>query len=50
MLYLIPLLIGVSFIGTFIGKKVLERISEDCFRLIVLGLVLVQGVLIVGKF
>jgi uncharacterized membrane protein YfcA len=50
MLYLIPLLIGVSFVGTFIGKKILERISEDRFRLIVLGLVLVQGVLIVGKF
>ncbi|MFN6377944.1 MAG: sulfite exporter TauE/SafE family protein [Flavobacteriales bacterium] len=50
MLYLIPLLIGVSFVGTFIGKKILERISEDRFRLIVLGLVFVQGVLILVKF
>lgn len=46
MLYLIPLLIGVSFIGTYIGKKILERISEDRFRIIVLGLVFIQGVMI----
>lgn len=50
MLYLIPMLIGVSFAGTFIGKKILERISEDRFRIIVLGLVFIQGVLIVVKF
>lgn len=50
MLYLIPILVGVGFVGTFIGKKILEKISEDRFRIIVLGLVFVQGVLIVMKF
>ena len=31
-LYLIPWLLGCSVIGTFIGKKILEKISEEKFK------------------
>jgi uncharacterized protein len=50
MLYLIPMLIAVSFAGTFIGKKILQYISEERFKTIVLALIFIQGVLIVVKF
>ncbi len=50
MLYLIPMLIAVSFAGTFIGKKILHYISEERFKTIVLALIFIQGVLIVVKF
>lgn len=43
-LYLIPILLLVSIAGTFIGKKILARISERQFKSIVLLLVLVTGV------
>lgn len=43
-LYLIPLLIIASVIGTFIGKKLLTKISEERFRVIVLGLILITGI------
>lgn len=42
-LYLIPFLIVASIIGTYIGKKLLERISEEKFRVIVLVLILITG-------
>jgi len=43
-LYLIPLLVIASIIGTYIGKKLLTRISDEKFRLIVLVLIIVTGV------
>ena len=39
-LYLVPILIIISIAGTFVGKKVLDRISQDQFRRIVLFLLL----------
>lgn len=38
------LLIGVSIVGTWTGKKILEKISEDRFRAIVLYLIAGVGV------
>ncbi len=46
MIYLIPFLIIVSFIGTFIGKKLLNKINETIFKKIVLALVLIIGTVI----
>lgn len=43
-LYLIPILLVVSIIGTFIGKKILTRISEQQFKSIVLFLILTTGI------
>lgn len=43
-LYLVPILIGVSIAGTWIGKKILSRVSEAQFKKIVLILVLITGV------
>ncbi len=50
ILYLIPILLLVSVAGTFIGKKILAKVSEVQFRSIVLILVLVTGVVTLGKF
>lgn len=44
-LFLIPILIVVSIIGTWIGKKILNKISQDQFRNFVLVLILLIGVL-----
>ncbi len=43
-LYLIPILIVVSILGTWIGKKILNRISQDQFRKFVLFLILGIGI------
>ena len=43
-LYLIPFLIVVSILGTWIGKKILNKISQDQFRDFVLILILVIGI------
>jgi uncharacterized membrane protein YfcA len=43
--YLIPILIVVSIIGTWIGKKILNTISQDHFRNFVLVLILLIGIL-----
>ncbi|MBQ0734692.1 sulfite exporter TauE/SafE family protein [Aquimarina celericrescens] len=43
-LYLIPILIVVGIFGTWIGKKILNRISQDQFRKFVLFLILGIGI------
>ncbi|MBC7865843.1 MAG: sulfite exporter TauE/SafE family protein, partial [Bacteroidia bacterium] len=43
-LYLIPILLVVSFAGTFIGKKLLKFFTQKQFKLTVLLLILVVGV------
>ena len=48
-LYLIPILLVVSIVGTFIGKKILERISEQQFKSSVLILVLLTGLFTLTK-
>ena len=44
-LYLIPILFVVSIIGTYIGKKILEKISEEQFKKTVLFLILLTGII-----
>lgn len=48
-LYLIPILLVVSFTGTFIGKQILKYVSEKQFRSLVLFLVLLTGVVTLLK-
>lgn len=48
-LYLIPILLIVSVVGTFTGKKILTRVSEKQFKSIVLILVLLTGVVTLSK-
>jgi uncharacterized membrane protein YfcA len=45
MAYLIPALLGVSFFGTWIGKKVLNFFSQQQFKYIVLVLILIVGII-----
>ncbi|MFI5221508.1 MAG: TSUP family transporter [Bacteroidia bacterium] len=45
-LYLVPFLIVISFAGSFIGKKLLNKIDETFFKKIVLALVLSIGTVI----
>ncbi|WP_374334399.1 sulfite exporter TauE/SafE family protein [Leeia sp.] len=42
-LYLIPLLLGVSVVGTWLGKKIVGILSEQQFQSIVLLLVIAAG-------
>ena len=44
-MYLIPILIVVSIAGTWIGKKFLDKVSQDQFRNFVLILILMVGIL-----
>ncbi len=46
-MYLIPILIGVSIIGTYLGKKILDRITQAQFKRFVLFLLLGIGLLTV---
>ena len=49
-LYLILLLFIVSFIGTWIGKILLNHVSEKIFKRIVLSLILITGIIGLIKF
>ncbi|HEY1041092.1 MAG TPA: sulfite exporter TauE/SafE family protein [Bacteroidia bacterium] len=49
-LYLIPILVGIGFIGTYIGKKILGYFSEKQFKLLVLVLVFIVGVITMLKY
>lgn len=44
-LYLIPFLIIVSILGTWIGKKILDKVSQEQFRNFVLILILIIGII-----
>lgn len=48
-LYLIPLLLLVSIVGTFLGKKILSKMTQSQFRKGVLILVLLTGLATVIK-
>lgn len=45
----LPGLIAIAFIGSFIGKKLLNNVSQEWFRKIVLIFILLTGVLMTGK-
>ena len=42
-LYLIPILVGVSLVGTYLGKKTLDHVRQEQFQQIVLFLLLFIG-------
>jgi len=44
-IYLVLILVVVSFVGTWLGKQVLDRISQEQFRSFVLLLILAIGIL-----
>lgn len=48
-LYLIPMLLMVSILGTWIGKIILQRFSEEQFRSTVLVLILVTGIITLAR-
>lgn len=48
-LYLILMLLVVSFFGTWLGKKILAKMSEDQFRTWVLWLILLTGLFTLVK-
>ncbi len=48
-LYLIPILLVVSIVGTYIGKKILDYISEEKFKSIVLVLIFITGIITLTK-
>lgn len=45
LLYLIPILIVVSIVGTWLGKQILNKMSQDQFRFFVLILILGIGIM-----
>jgi uncharacterized membrane protein YfcA len=49
-LFLIPFLILISIIGSYIGKKILERTSEIVFRTIVLLMIIATAIFGVVKY
>jgi uncharacterized protein len=48
-LYLIPILLIISVVGTFAGKKILTKVSEKQFKSIVLILILFTGIVTLSK-
>jgi uncharacterized membrane protein YfcA len=48
-LYLIPILLAVSIIGTYAGKKILHFFSQAQFKYVVLSLILLVGVITLMK-
>lgn len=43
-LFLIPFLIGISILGSYVGKLILKRTSEAVFRYVVLGVIILTAV------
>lgn len=48
--YLIPFLIVIGFVGTYVGKKILDKIPQEKFRVLVLILILFVGISLILKF
>ncbi|MFN8281856.1 MAG: sulfite exporter TauE/SafE family protein [Chitinophagales bacterium] len=49
-LYLIPFLIVIGFVGSYIGKLILNKIPQEKFRVLVLVLIFFVGITMVLKF
>jgi uncharacterized membrane protein YfcA len=47
--YTVLILLVVGFVGTYLGKKVLERFSQEQFKSVVLILILLIGLTTLGK-
>jgi uncharacterized protein len=48
-LFLIPFLIGISILGSYIGKLILKKTSEIIFRYVVLAIILLTAILQIIK-
>ncbi len=48
-LYLIPFLIIASIIGTYIGKRILAKVSQQTFKNMVLVLLLITGIFSISR-
>lgn len=49
-LYLIPFLMVIGFVGSLIGKLILDKIPQEKFRMLVLVLILIVGITLILKF
>jgi uncharacterized membrane protein YfcA len=49
-LYLIPFLIVIGFVGSYIGKLILDKIPQEKFRVLVLVLIFFVGITMILKF
>lgn len=49
-LYLIPILLIVSIVGTYLGKLILQKLPEGTFRTLVLTLIILTAVSVIVKF
>ena len=47
--FLIPFLVGIGILGSYIGKLILKRTSEKVFRYIVLGVIILTAIFQIGK-
>lgn len=50
IVYLIPALLVASVSGTYVGKRILDRVSQEHFKMIVLVLILLTGIITLVKF
>lgn len=48
--FLIPVLIGISILGSYIGKLILKRTTETAFRHIVLGIIIITAIFQIIKY
>lgn len=49
-LFLIPFLIGISILGSYVGKQILKVTSEKVFRYIVLGVIVLTATFQIWKY
>lgn len=46
----IPVLIVISFIGSWVGKLILHKVPQQMFRIFVLVLIVLTSIFQIGKF
>jgi uncharacterized protein len=46
----IPFLIGISLLGSFLGKQILKKIPEEVFHYVVLGIILLMSAIQMAKY
>lgn len=49
-IFLIPFLIGISILGSYVGKLILKRTSEKVFRYLVLGVIVLTAGIQITKY
>jgi len=49
MLIYVPLLVVASFGGSYVGKKLVGRLSQKAFKKILLAFVAIMGMLLIGE-